>query len=224
MTIPAVAIFLCDYTGIAAEPWAAAGVECWCIDVRHSIRRERARGNIRFIWGDVRSWYPRDPVKVLFAAAFPPCTHVAVSGARDFEPKGGNMLRDALETFEACRQVCAWSGAPYMIENPRGILSSIPHIGPPDYTFDPNEYGGHLDPPGDAYTKETCLWVGNGFVMPPRVAPGDMFSPATVVDPVEGSRMWKLPPSDDRAAARSETPRGFASAVFLANRWVLARD
>lgn len=52
------AIFLCDKTGIAARPWADAGIECWCVDIDHSIRRERKRGNINFVWGDVRTWRP----------------------------------------------------------------------------------------------------------------------------------------------------------------------
>lgn len=52
------AIFLCDKTGIAAKPWADAGIECWCVDIGHSIRRPRKVGNINFVWGDVRTWRP----------------------------------------------------------------------------------------------------------------------------------------------------------------------
>lgn len=52
------AIFLCDKTGIAARPWADAGIECWCVDISHSIRRPRKVGNINFVWGDVRTWRP----------------------------------------------------------------------------------------------------------------------------------------------------------------------
>jgi hypothetical protein len=93
-----------------------------------------------------------------------------------------------------------------MIENPVGRLSTCWRK--PDYQFDPCDYGAYLDPPGDTYTKRTCLWTGAGFVMP---------KPDPVL-PLEGSRMHLLPPSDDRANLRSETPAGFALAVFKANR------
>ena len=204
------AIFLCDETGIMAQPWADAGVECWCVDMAHPIRRERVDGRIHYVWGDVRSWCPPEGLRIVFVAAFPPCTHVAVSGARDFRLKGGGMLRDSLETFEACRMAGAWSGAPWMMENPVGVLSSIPRIGEPDYYFNPCDYG-------DPYTKETCLWVGNGFVMPPIIRGADLFDQPTAVAPVEGSKMHRLPPSENRAAIRSATPPGFALAVFKSN-------
>lgn len=202
------AVFLCDLTGNMARPWAEAGYECWCVDIKHSIRRARTEGNIHFVWGDVRSWTPPEGVRFAFGAAFPPCTHSAGCGARDFKIKRGVMLRDALETFEASRMALSWSGAPFVVENPRGVLSNIPHIGKPTYRFDPCEYAGYADDPAsEAYTKDTCLWAGNGFVMP---------EPKRVV-PVLGSKMHLMPPSDDRADARSETPTGFARAVFIAN-------
>lgn len=207
-----VAIFLCDRTGVAAEPWATAGYECFCVDVQHSIRRERVEkvgfGLVHFVWGDARTWRPPGGAKIAFVGAFPPCTHVANSGARDWAIKGGQMLRDALETFEACRQAAAWSGAPYFIENPIGLLSSMPHIGRPDHTFHPWEFAGYADDPdAEAYTKQTGLWTGNGFVMPAKRR----------VDPILGSKMHRLSPSDDRADERSATPQGFARAVFAAN-------
>lgn len=208
------AVFLCDLTGKAAEPWAEAGFECWCVDIQHSIRSPRTvphgRGNIHFVWGDARTWRPPEGLRIRFAAAFPPCTHVAGSGSRDFITKGGQMLRDALETFEACRTALAWSGAPYFVENPVGILSSIPHIGKPNHYFDPWEFTLYCK--DDNYTKKTCLWTGNGFVMPAK-APHPEF-----VNVKPDDRIHKAPPSKDRANERSATPRGFSRAVFLANR------
>lgn len=205
--LPPIAVFLCDKSGRAAEPWAAAGIECFCVDVQHSIRKDRREGLINFVWGDARSWTPPAGRMIIFVAAFPPCTHVAVSGSRDFQTKRGGMLRDALETFEACRQAAAWSGAPYMIENPVGVLSSISHIGKPDHYFHPSDFTAFEM--NDNYTKKTCLWVGNGFVMP---AP----------DRIDGlpppdDRIHKATPGAGRADVRSETPRGFARAVFEAN-------
>ncbi len=206
-----ICIFLCDRTGTAAKPWADAGYECWCVDIQHSIRRERVEGLIHYVWGDVRSWLP--PARqIAFMGCFPPCTHVAGSGARDFKTKGPMMLADALAIFTACQLACAYSQAPYFIENPVGVLSS--HVRKPDYTFDPCEYACHATTPADeAYEKRTCLWTGGGFVMP---APHGLA-------PTLGSLMHLMPPSDDRANLRSATPSGFARAVFLANHKLLNR-
>lgn len=202
------AIFLYDKTGIAAQPWADAGIECWCVDVQHSIRRDRKVGNINFVWGDARSWRPPSDLNIVFVGSMSPCTDVTVAGARDFEKKGGIMLRDAIEMFEAGRQAAAWSGAPYFCENPVGVLSSLPHIGKPDFYFHPSDYAGYADnQDSEAYTKKTCLWTGNGFVMPVKKP----------VDAVLGSKMWLMPPSADRADLRSATPQGFSRAVFEAN-------
>lgn len=200
------AIFLCDLTGNMARPWADAGIECWCVDVQHSIRRDRVEGNIRFVWGDARSWCPPEGRRIVFLAAFPPCTHVAGSGARDWKKKGNFLLTDALELFTACMMAGAYSGAPYLVENPVGCLSD--HMRKPDHYFNPCDFAGYAPDPGaEAYTKKTCLWTGGGFVMPaPRP-----------VAAVKGSMMHLMPPSDDRADKRSATPLGFARAVFEAN-------
>lgn len=200
-----IVVSLCDYTGNFVKPWAEAGYECYCVDVQHSIRKERVEGNIHYVWGDVRSWAPPAREGIAFVAAFPPCTHLAVSGARDFKTKGLPLLADSLELFNACRVAAEWSGAPYFIENPVGALSS--HHRKPDHIFDPCDYGGYLDPPGDAYTKKTCLWTGGGFVMPEK----------RHVFPTEGSRMHFVPPGPGRADVRSATPMGFARAVFEAH-------
>jgi len=206
-------VSLCDLTGNFVRPWAEAGYRCYCVDVEHSIRRDRVEGNIHFVWGDARTWAPPAGIRPIFVAAFPPCTHIAGSGARDFATKRGQMLRDALETFEACRQAAAWSGAPYLIENPVGVLSSVPHIGKPDHYFHPHEYAGWCEE--DNYTKKTCLWVGNGFVMPDKRPAPHLGEP--------DDRIHKAPPTADRADFRSATPMGFARAVFDANSHQMKR-
>ncbi len=185
------------------EPWANAGFLCYCVDAKHPAGEYR-EGNIIRVGADVREWLP-PYAKIAVLFAFPPCTHVAVSGARWFQDKGIGALVEALELFEATVRLAEWTGAPYVIENPVSTVST--YWRKPDFTFDPCDYGGYLNPPGDAYTKKTCLWTGNGFVMPK----------AKRVPPVEGSRMHRLPPSKHRAELRSVTPMGFARAVFEAN-------
>ena len=149
-----VVVSLCDRTGNMVRPWAEAGYECYCVDIRHPIVRPKRVGQIIYTHGDVRTWCPPDIIRfrigILFA--FPPCTHVAVSGARYFRSKGTAMLRDSLEMFAACEHAAKWSGVPYMIENPVGKFSD--HMEEPDHTFQPWQYG-------DAYLKRTCLWTGN---------------------------------------------------------------
>jgi hypothetical protein len=203
----AAVISLCDETGNMVRPWADAGYPCFCFDVKHSIRRPRQEGNITFLWGDART--VKRPVRGTIAAvfAFPPCTDVSGSGSRDWEKKGGMLLRDALEIFEACRQVCEWSDAPYMIENPVTYFASIPHIGKPQHYFEPWHYTAFEL--GDHYTKKTSLWTGNGFVMPSPAMVQDLGKP--------DDRIHKATPGADRTDFRSATPMGFARAVFTAN-------
>jgi len=203
------AIFLCDRTGTMARPWAEAGYFCYCVDTQHQIRKPHIEGNIHYVWGDVRSWCPPEPVKIVFVAGFPPCTHVASSGAQDWLLKGHYLLTDSLQLWTACVQLGTWSGAPFCVENPRGTLSR--HMRDPDFIIHPYEYAGYLPEATqskEAYTKETWLWVGNGFRLPR----------ARRVEPKRGSVILDLPPSEERADFRSETPLGFALAVFEANR------
>lgn len=197
-------VSLCDLTGAIVKPWADAGYECVCYDLQHSIRADRVEGNITYRWADVRSLTPADLGVPSIVFAFPPCTNLAVSGARDFQRKGLRGLIDALEVVEACRKLCEWFGCPWMLENPVSRLSSSWRK--PDFTFDPCDYG-------DPYTKKTCLWTGNGFVMPPKDR----------VEPTMGSAMHLLPPSAGRANLRSATPEGFAQAVFESNGQILTR-
>jgi hypothetical protein len=210
-------IFLCDVSGKAAEPWAEAGYRCYCVDIQHSIRRDRVvqhgAGEIHFVWGDVRSWTPPKGVRPIFGVAMTPCTHVAGSGARDFRKKSGYFLRDSLEYYEGARHGFEWAGIDYMMENSVGVLSSIPHIGKPDYYFHPNQYTGHCA--DDNYTKLTCVWASAGFVMPPE------FKDPTLGEPDD--RIHKAPPGDDRADFRSASPRGFFRAMHAVNDPRLAR-
>ena len=199
---------LCDLTGNMVRPWSEAGFQCICVDIQHEgIRQE---DNITYIGADLLTWLP-PPRKYAIVFAFPECTNVAVSGARWFKDKGLGGLSEAVDLLEVCRRICEWSEAPWMIENPVSTFSS--YWRKPDYTFNPCDYGGYISPPGDAYTKKTCLWVGNGFIMPKKKP----------VEPIEGSKMHLLPPSENRANERSETPEGFALATFEANVYRLMK-
>jgi hypothetical protein len=135
--------------------------------------------------------------------AFPPCTHLASVGSRYWPSKGHELLTEALAIADACMRIAVRSRAnAWAIENPSGRLSHA--WGPPEFVFNPCDFGGYLDPPGDRYTKRTCLWTGGRFRMP---------SPKPV-EPSQGSLVAVISAPE----RRSETPRGFALAAFLANR------
>ena len=206
----AIVISLFDRTTQMVQPWSEAGWLCYCVDIRHEAGEHR-EGNIIRVGADVGRWRPpRYRTKIAFA--FSPCTNLAVSGSRWFKGKGIPGLMDGLTLFAAAHDMFEYIGAPYLLENPVSVISS--HFRKPDHKFHPNWYAGYL-PRGERrdyerYEKKTCLWTGRGFVMPKKKA-------LTIAHPPGKSPLHMLPPSKDREDIRSETPRGFARAVYLAN-------
>lgn len=193
-----IVLSLCDRTGVMVQPWLDLGYECWCVDLQHPPGEHRD-GNLVRVGADVTDWLPPRREYVV-AFAFAPCTHLANSGNRWKADKGLDALIEALPIVKACRRICQWTDAPWMLENPVGSLST--YWRKPDYTFHPWHYGENEQ-------KQTCLWVGGGFVMP---EPWVREKPAGVKQSV-----WMMGPSEDRADLRSITPAGFARAVFAAN-------
>ncbi|WP_027710321.1 hypothetical protein [Zooshikella ganghwensis] len=201
-----VMLSLFDFTGEMVKPWLEAGYECWIIDVQHKPGINR-KNNLVKVGADIRfGWLPPAEIidQIKFIAAFPPCDHLAVSGARWFKGKGLRSLGLSIDLFATATEICEWSGAPYLIENPVSTIST--YWRKPDYTFHPWQYCGYE--PNDEYTKKTCLWTGGGFVMPEPYHPNK-------VNPDD--RIHKCSPSADRKNIRSITPFGFAKAVYLAN-------
>jgi site-specific DNA-cytosine methylase len=127
--------------------------------------------------------------------AHPPCTHLAVSGARYFKEK----IADGRQQ-EAINFFMKLINAPInkiAVENPVCIMSS--KYKKPDQIIQPWMFG-------HGETKATCLWLKNL----PKLKPMNI---------VEGreQRIWKLPPSKDRAKIRSKTYEGIANAI--ASQW-----
>lgn len=211
MTQPIVDSF-CDYTGNMVRPWAEDGYDCWCWDIRRNAEIHSAcgKGAIHWMPGDVRKLKKR-PTAISFA--FPPCTNLAVSGARWFRLKGLRGLIDGLELVEACRELVESEERPWMLENPVSTLAT--YWREPDQTFDPFEYAGYPGGENDLYTKRTCLWTGGGFLMPERkpIVPAPLFGVDVKID----DRIHQMPPGEERGNLRAETPAGFARAVFEAN-------
>lgn len=198
---------LCDRSGNMVRPWAEAGYRCIAVDLNQPDPRTETVGDgtIEFVQADVQDYEPPDG-EYRIGFAFPPCTDLAVSGARWFQDKGLSALADAIGTVAACEEMLTELGCPWMLENPVSTLST--HWRSPDYKFDPFEFQGYTDA-DEAYTKETWLWTGGQFWMP---------VPDSDVDRADADdRIHTMSPGDDRGDKRAATPTGFARAVVLAN-------
>lgn len=211
-----IAIFLCDITGKMAQPWLDAGYTCVLVDPQHpaGVTVEQGGRLIKvghvidhpITWQVLRAAIQTG--RVVFVAGFPPCTDLAVSGARWFESK---RKADPAFQFKAmhvvwqCQIIGELSGAAWFGENPVSQISSLWRK--PDYVFHPYQYTGYCA--DDNYTKKTCLWVGGGFVMPEEYRDPSLGEP--------DNRIHFCSPGPERANIRSATPEGFAMAVFLAN-------
>ncbi len=127
--------------------------------------------------------------------AHPPCTHLAVSGARHFPAKRESGVQQ--EALEFVRRLMNAPIAKIALENPISIISS--QIRKPDQIIQPWQFG-------HGETKATCLWLKDL----PKLTPTNI---------VEGrnDRIHKMPPSADRWKKRSITYQGIADA--MASQW-----
>ena len=207
-----IAVSLFDKTGAMLEPWHEAGFECWALDVQHQFNYDNGgvtevKPNFYKLHYDLsRPWMPPfSKDKIAFVSAFPPCDHLAVSGARWFKGKGLRKLAQSIELFATAAEFCEWANAPYLIENPVSNISS--HWRKPDHNFHPWHFTGYESK--DNYTKKTCLWTGGGFMMPEPDIDNELGEP--------DNRIHACPPGPERANFRSMTPKGFAKAVYIAN-------
>jgi hypothetical protein len=92
------------------QPWIEAGYEAITVDLQESPTANPARHH--FV-ADVTKWrYPLRFGRPAIVFAFPPCTHLAVSGARWFAGKGMGALIEGLSIVDACRDICESCGAP----------------------------------------------------------------------------------------------------------------
>lgn len=125
--------------------------------------------------------------------AFPPCTHLAVSGARWFKEKE----KEQKEAIEFVKVLMTAPIDKIAIENPIGILSTV--IRKPNQIIQPWMFG-------HGETKATCLWLKN---LP-------LLKPTNVVEG-RTARVHREPPGPDRWKNRSRTYQGIAEA--MAEQW-----
>lgn len=176
----------CEFSGIVRNAFAELGHNAWSCDLLPS----ELPGN--HIQGDVLS--------VLFNGwdlmiAHPPCTHLAVSGARWFAEKRADGRQQAAIKF--FMQLINAPIEKIAVENPISIMST--KYRKPSQIVQPWQFG-------HGETKATCLWLKNLPVL----------QPTNIVDGRE-TRIYKMPPSPERAKERSRTYEGIAKA--MANQW-----
>lgn len=181
-------LIACEESGVVREEFLKMGHEVLSCDLMETgMPGPHYKGDLF----DVIN-YPWD-----MALFFTPCTDLAVSGARHFEVKklDGRQYA-AVSFFMKCIKESAHIPKT-AFENPIGIMSSL--YRKPDQIIQPWQFG-------HGETKSTCLWL-KGL---PNLKPTD------VVDGRD-QRIWKMPPSKDRAKLRSKTYHGIAKA--MAEQW-----
>jgi site-specific DNA-cytosine methylase len=174
----------CEFSGIVRDAFIARGNDAWSCDLLPTEKPgPHYQGDIFNVFGD----------KWDLLVAHPPCTHLAVSGARWFKEK-----REEQESALEFVRLLLYAPIPRIaLENPISIIST--RIRKPDQIIQPWMFG-HPE------TKATCLWLKN---LPKLV-------PTNIVDGRD-NRVHREPPGPERWKNRSRTLQGIANA--MAEQW-----
>lgn len=187
-------LIACEYSGTVRDAFADRGHDAWSCDLLPSDTvGNHYQGDVRDILDD--EWD--------LMIAHPPCTHLAVSGARWFKDK----QEEQAEALDFVRLLLDAPIPKIALENPVSIISS--KIRKPDQIIQPYEYGHEA-------TKTTCLWLKN---LPPLM-PTNIVGKGKRHVTKSGKSLpewYNLPPSADRWKIRSATFSGIAEA--MADQW-----
>lgn len=183
-TTPINVAVLCECSGVVRDAFIARGHNAVSCDILPSD----APGP--HIQADARTqdWSWCDLI-----IAHPPCTRLAVSGARHF----AKFKTEQEEALEFVQWIMDLPVPSLCLENPVSIIST--RIRKPDQIIQPWQFG-------HGETKKTCLWL--------RGLP--LLAPTNIVEGRE-ARIHKMPPSPDRGKLRSITYQGIADA--MADQW-----
>jgi hypothetical protein len=188
----------CEYSGIVRDAFAAKGHDAWSCDILPT----ESPGN--HFQGDVSEHLDKGWDLMI---AHPPCTHLAVSGARWFtEGKKPWSLQE--EALDFVRKLLDAPIDKIALENPVSVIST--KIRKPNQIIQPFEYGHDV-------TKKTCLWLKNL----PNLKPTKIVKPDIVL--VNGKKMSRMHyesfklPSKERSKVRSKFYTGIAEA--MADQW-----
>lgn len=185
-------LIACESSGLVREAFKNLGHDAYSIDLTDSEISSEYH-----IIGNALDHITADYDLLI---AFPPCTHLAVSGARWFEEKDSFSGNSDSDQAYAVKFFMSFANAPIKhicIENPISIMSS--KWRKPDQIIQPWMFG-------HGEVKATCLWLKN---LPELV-------PTNIVEGRE-DRVHRLSPNADRAKERSRTYQGVANA--MASQW-----
>lgn len=150
-------LIACEFSGVVREAFRAVGHDAWSCDIVPATD-----GSKFHIQADARivSWWPHAFDKWDLMIAHPPCTHLAVSGARWWKDR----LRWQEEAIQFFIQLASANIPQIAIENPIGIMST--KYRKPDQIIQPWMFG-------HGETKATCLWLkGLPLLNPTNVVDG----------------------------------------------------
>jgi site-specific DNA-cytosine methylase len=192
-------LIACEFSGTVRDAFTKLGHDAWSCDLEPT----QTEGN----------HYQGDMFDIVnngwdLIIAHPPCTHLAVSGARHFEKKRADGRQQ--QGIDFFMRVANIDVPKLAVENPIGIMSTL--YRKPEQIIQPHEYG-------HSTTKATCLWL-KGL---PLLKPTNIVDKGEVVTFASGKRMSKwfyessqLPPKE-RERMRNKTFQGIADA--MADQW-----
>lgn len=172
----------CEYSARVREAFRKKGHDAWSCDLLETeVEGNHYQGDVFDIINE--GWD--------LMIAHPPCTHLAVSGARHFAAKQASGVQQ--EALEFVQKLLDAPIERIALENPISIISS--RIRKPDQIIQPWMFG-------HGETKATCLWLKNL----PKLVPTNI---------VEGRepKVHMMPPGPNRWKERSRTYQGIADAM-----------
>lgn len=193
----------CEFSGIVRDAFLNRGhdaISCDLLPTESTHYLSRSHHVVANVLDLITSHATWDRYDLMIA--FPPCTHLAVSGARWFKDK-------PVEQAAAIDFFIALANAPIeriAIENPVGIMST--RYRQPDQIIQPWQFG-------HGETKATCLWLKNLPPLIPTHADAPLFGVSGITERVP--RVHLEPPGPDRWKNRSRTYQGIADA--MAEQW-----
>lgn len=189
----------CEYSGVVRRAFAAVGHDAYSCDLLPSDDDSPFHFQGR-VEDQLERWHWD------LMIAHPPCTHLAVSGARWFKEKP-EKAQLQLEALDFVRLLMDAPVNKICIENPISVIST--QIRRPDQIVHPWMFGHEA-------SKPTCLWLKNL----PLLQPTNIVGKGEYVVTKGGNRIpkwYNLPPSPDRGKLRSKTFEGMAKA--MAEQW-----
>ena len=177
-------LIACEYSGRVRTAFAALGHDVWSADFEPA-----EDGSDRHYQGDCFDLIDGQHFDLMIC--HPPCTHLAVSGARHFPAKRADGRQQAALDF--VRRLLGAQIERIALENPISIISTA--IRKPDQIIQPWQFG-------HGETKATCLWLKN---LPP-------LKPTKIVEGRE-NKVHRMPPGPNRWKDRSRTYIGIAGAM-----------